>query len=217
MAKLDRVFFSPPIMFFFPRCISCSLLTWPRKVNASPSLSTENATDHALKTQLISDVLDVVDLEERLGGKEQRWGLHSFAFLSCFTACARMLCGIVELARVWCLCCLTDSLHKCMRRDLSQMPSTRVETLLEPKKYCQVSDSVSWSKLCVLSTVYARASYQLSSFDTSPLTPPAPSLVPGCLQSWGFSFDLGQRSDRHASRRGLLYLPRYRAGLSSDS
>lgn len=42
------------------------------KVNASPSLSAENAADRNLKSQLISDVLDVVDLEGRLAGDEQR-------------------------------------------------------------------------------------------------------------------------------------------------
>lgn len=46
------------------------------KVNASPSLNAENPGDHELKMQLISDVLDVVDLEERLTGDEQRW-VHS--------------------------------------------------------------------------------------------------------------------------------------------
>ncbi|CAM9426071.1 unnamed protein product [Scytosiphon promiscuus] len=50
------------------------LKPWLLEVNASPSLSAENAADKSLKTQLISDVLDVVDLEGRLSGDEQRVG-----------------------------------------------------------------------------------------------------------------------------------------------
>ena len=46
-------------------------------MNASPSLSAENPLDHTLKTQLIEDVLDVVDLEGRLQGDEQRYGRNA--------------------------------------------------------------------------------------------------------------------------------------------
>lgn len=55
-----------PYIFPFPPCVGTP------KVNASPSLSAENAADRSLKTQLISDVLDVVDLEGRLAGDERR-------------------------------------------------------------------------------------------------------------------------------------------------
>ena len=42
------------------------LMCLEKQVNASPSFSAENPADHALKTELIKDVLDVIDLEERL-------------------------------------------------------------------------------------------------------------------------------------------------------
>ncbi|CAM9615612.1 unnamed protein product [Ectocarpus sp. 4 AP-2014] len=51
--------------------VDADLKPWLLEVNASPSLSAENAADKELKTQLISDVLDVVDLEGRLEGDEQ--------------------------------------------------------------------------------------------------------------------------------------------------
>eukprot|EP00752_Nemacystus_decipiens_P001650 g1604.t1 len=54
--------------------VDADLKPWLIEVNASPSLSAENAADRNLKTQLISDALDVVDLEGRLAGDEQRVG-----------------------------------------------------------------------------------------------------------------------------------------------
>ncbi|CAM9152503.1 unnamed protein product [Chrysoparadoxa australica] len=50
--------------------VDSELKPWLIEVNASPSLSAEHATDAVLKTQLVEDALDVIDMEGRLQGNE---------------------------------------------------------------------------------------------------------------------------------------------------
>ncbi|CAN0211353.1 unnamed protein product, partial [Discosporangium mesarthrocarpum] len=52
--------------------VDSDLNPWLLEVNASPSLSAENPSDLALKSKLISHVLDVVDMERKLNGFEER-------------------------------------------------------------------------------------------------------------------------------------------------
>ncbi|KAG5187924.1 tubulin-tyrosine ligase family-domain-containing protein [Tribonema minus] len=51
-----------------------ALKPWLIEANASPSLSAEHATDAALKRQLVSDALDVVDMEGARDGTELEVG-----------------------------------------------------------------------------------------------------------------------------------------------
>ncbi|CAM9870546.1 unnamed protein product [Phaeothamnion confervicola] len=60
--------------------IDDGLKPWLLEVNASPSLSADSPGDYALKTALLSDVLDVLDLEgrrppagARVGGFQLIW------------------------------------------------------------------------------------------------------------------------------------------------
>ena len=50
------------------------LKPWLIEVNASPSLSSDTAADHALKVGMLEDMLDVIDLEKRLSGAEAQIG-----------------------------------------------------------------------------------------------------------------------------------------------
>ena len=51
-----------------------NLKPWLIETNASPSLSASNQEDNDLKIRLLEDMLNVVDMEGRLTGKEKRVG-----------------------------------------------------------------------------------------------------------------------------------------------
>jgi tubulin polyglutamylase TTLL9 len=50
------------------------LKPWLLEVNASPSLTADTDSDHALKVKLLTDMMDVVDMERRLKGDEVQIG-----------------------------------------------------------------------------------------------------------------------------------------------
>ncbi|CAH8536931.1 unnamed protein product [Schistosoma rodhaini] len=54
--------------------IDNNLKPWLLEINASPSLTASSKEDYILKTNLLDDMLDVVDLEGRLTGFEKRVG-----------------------------------------------------------------------------------------------------------------------------------------------
>ncbi|KAM6456261.1 putative tubulin polyglutamylase TTLL9 isoform 4-T4 [Liasis olivaceus] len=54
--------------------IDQDLKPWLLEVNASPSLTASSQEDHDLKTRLLEDTLNIVDMEGRLMGKEKRVG-----------------------------------------------------------------------------------------------------------------------------------------------
>ncbi len=51
-----------------------NLKPWLIETNASPSLSASNQEDNELKFRLLDDMLNVIDMEGRLIGKEKRVG-----------------------------------------------------------------------------------------------------------------------------------------------
>ncbi|XP_076469921.1 putative tubulin polyglutamylase TTLL9 [Babylonia areolata] len=55
--------------------IDANLKPWLIEVNASPSLTASNQEDYDLKFGLLNDVLNVLDMENRLTGRERRVGL----------------------------------------------------------------------------------------------------------------------------------------------
>nr|KAG5712983.1 hypothetical protein BaRGS_021777 [Batillaria attramentaria] len=55
--------------------IDANLKPWLIEINASPSLTASNQEDYDLKFGLLNDVLNVLDMESRLTGKERRVGL----------------------------------------------------------------------------------------------------------------------------------------------
>nr|KAI8762656.1 putative tubulin polyglutamylase TTLL9 isoform X3 [Biomphalaria glabrata] len=55
--------------------IDSNLKPWLIEINASPSLTASNQEDYDLKFGLLNDVLNVLDLENRLTGKEKKVGL----------------------------------------------------------------------------------------------------------------------------------------------
>ncbi|CAG5121522.1 unnamed protein product, partial [Candidula unifasciata] len=55
--------------------IDSDLRPWLIEINASPSLTASNKEDYDLKFGLLNDVLNVLDLENRLTGREKRIGL----------------------------------------------------------------------------------------------------------------------------------------------
>ena len=57
------------------------LKTWLIEVNASPSLSASSYDDKLLKKRMLTDTLNVIDLEQRLLGTETRVG--GFDLLTC--------------------------------------------------------------------------------------------------------------------------------------
>ena len=57
------------------------LKTWLIEVNASPSLSASSYEDKLLKKRMLTDTLNVLDLEQRLLGTETRVG--GFDLLTC--------------------------------------------------------------------------------------------------------------------------------------
>ncbi|XP_070600452.1 probable tubulin polyglutamylase TTLL9 isoform X3 [Erythrolamprus reginae] len=54
--------------------IDQNLKPWLLEVNASPSLTASSQEDHELKTRILEDTLNIVDMEGRLTGKEKRVG-----------------------------------------------------------------------------------------------------------------------------------------------
>ncbi|XP_061486802.1 probable tubulin polyglutamylase TTLL9 isoform X6 [Rhineura floridana] len=54
--------------------IDQDLKPWLLEVNASPSLTASSQEDYELKTHLLEDTLNIVDMEGRLTGKEKRVG-----------------------------------------------------------------------------------------------------------------------------------------------
>ncbi|XP_053250659.1 probable tubulin polyglutamylase TTLL9 isoform X3 [Podarcis raffonei] len=54
--------------------IDQNLKPWLLEVNASPSLTASSQEDYELKTHLLEDTLNIVDMEGRLTGKEKRVG-----------------------------------------------------------------------------------------------------------------------------------------------
>ena len=50
------------------------LKPWLLEVNASPSLTASSPQDYDLKYRLLDDMLNVIDMENRLTGKEKRIG-----------------------------------------------------------------------------------------------------------------------------------------------
>ncbi|XP_053101320.1 probable tubulin polyglutamylase TTLL9 isoform X5 [Hemicordylus capensis] len=54
--------------------IDQDLKPWLLEVNASPSLTASSQEDYELKTRLLEDTLNIVDMEGRLTGKEKRVG-----------------------------------------------------------------------------------------------------------------------------------------------
>lgn len=54
--------------------IDDALKPWLIEVNASPSLSADTPDDHELKVGMLEDMLDVIDFEKRLTGREDQIG-----------------------------------------------------------------------------------------------------------------------------------------------
>jgi len=54
--------------------LDANLKPWLIETNASPSLSASNQEDNDLKIRLLEDMLNVIDMEGRLTGKEKRVG-----------------------------------------------------------------------------------------------------------------------------------------------
>lgn len=61
-------------MYGYDVLIDDNLKPWLLEVNASPSLSADTASDANLKRRLLSEMLDVIDLEGRRSGDETRVG-----------------------------------------------------------------------------------------------------------------------------------------------
>lgn len=51
-----------------------NLLRWLIEVNSSPSLTASSADDHAMKSRILNDLLDVVDMEKKRSGNELNVG-----------------------------------------------------------------------------------------------------------------------------------------------
>eukprot|EP00795_Rhopilema_esculentum_P001587 gene1587-16040_t len=58
----------------FDILLDSDLKPWLVEINASPSLTASNTTDYDMKFALLTDLLNVVDLEGRLTGREKRIG-----------------------------------------------------------------------------------------------------------------------------------------------
>lgn len=54
--------------------LDSNLKPWLIETNASPSLTASNQEDNDLKNRLLDDMLNVIDMEGRLTGKEKRIG-----------------------------------------------------------------------------------------------------------------------------------------------
>lgn len=61
-------------LYGFDVLIDKNLKPWILEINASPSMSASTVADYHLKFELLNDVLDVVDIEQRFGDKEDRGG-----------------------------------------------------------------------------------------------------------------------------------------------
>ncbi|XP_065828525.1 probable tubulin polyglutamylase TTLL9 isoform X2 [Oscarella lobularis] len=61
-------------LYGFDVMIDSNLKPWLIEVNASPSLTASSTSDYHLKVGLLHDVLNVVDMENRLSGSEKRVG-----------------------------------------------------------------------------------------------------------------------------------------------
>ena len=58
-----------------------SMKPWLLEVNASPSLTASSPVDYELKYRLLDDMLNVIDMENKLTGKEKRIGQYLLSFL----------------------------------------------------------------------------------------------------------------------------------------
>ena len=56
-------------IFGYDILIDDGLKPWLIEVNASPSLTANTKIDHDLKVKMLNDGLDIVDMEEKVGGK----------------------------------------------------------------------------------------------------------------------------------------------------
>lgn len=61
-------------LYGFDIMFDCNLKPWIIEVNASPSLTASNRTDHELKVGLLEDMLHIVDMEGKRTGNEKRVG-----------------------------------------------------------------------------------------------------------------------------------------------
>lgn len=67
-------------LFGFDVLIDANLKPWLMEVNSFPSLTSTDEEDKALKTQVIEDLFDVIDLENQLTGKEVKVGGFDLVF-----------------------------------------------------------------------------------------------------------------------------------------
>ncbi|KAL5021947.1 hypothetical protein ScPMuIL_001102 [Solemya velum] len=61
-------------MYGYDALLDGNLKPWLIEINASPSLTASGKDDYDLKYGLLHDVLNVLDMENRLTGKEKRVG-----------------------------------------------------------------------------------------------------------------------------------------------
>ncbi|EDV25531.1 uncharacterized protein TRIADDRAFT_23726, partial [Trichoplax adhaerens] len=61
-------------LYGFDILIDANLKPWLLEINASPSLTASSQSDYEMKVRLLEDVLNVVDMENKLTGKEKRVG-----------------------------------------------------------------------------------------------------------------------------------------------
>eukprot|EP00117_Sycon_ciliatum_P004145 scpid76188/ scgid2560/ Probable tubulin polyglutamylase TTLL9; Tubulin--tyrosine ligase-like protein 9 len=61
-------------VYGFDIMIDANLKPWLIEVNASPSLTASSPSDHELKVGLLTDMLDIIDMEGKLSGDETRIG-----------------------------------------------------------------------------------------------------------------------------------------------